>query len=69
MNKQRVSKDPFNIGVVQKLKKHDVIVVECTESMTTESMEEIYVAINEIWPGQKCLVLDKTLSMSIVKHV
>lgn len=44
----------------------DVIVVECEGFMTVEAMERIRDQLQEIWPGQKVVVLHNGLRMKIV---
>lgn len=45
----------------------EVLVVECDEYITDEIKDRIHQRLSEVFPDQKILVLDKHLTMKVVK--
>lgn len=45
----------------------DVIVVESDEHISDQMAQRIKAALGDVWPGQKIVVLDKSLRMKIVE--
>ena len=51
-----------------KVEPNDVIVVECDEPLSQQSAELIKAAMESVWPGRKCVVLDQSLKLKIVRE-
>jgi hypothetical protein len=54
----RISTAPVNAD--------DVIVVECDQHITQELAATIRTTMESVWPGRKCLVLTKGLTLKVV---
>lgn len=49
------------------VKPKDVIVIECPGYLSSEAMAHIEQAIRQIWPDNKCVVLDASLKLKVVE--
>ena len=44
----------------------DVIVVECQQRLSENSRANIARHLQQVWPGQKCVVLDEGMTLKVV---
>lgn len=51
---------------VADLKPDDVLVVECDDYMSAQAVDNIKQALQQVWPGRKCVVLEKSLRLKVV---
>jgi hypothetical protein len=49
------------------VKSTDVIVVECDEYLSREAADYIRAQLTDVWPGQKIVVLGRTMRLKVVE--
>lgn len=45
---------------------NDVIVVECDVRLSLEALQRIRLTLESVWPGRKCLVFEKGMTLKVV---
>lgn len=48
------------------LKPGDVLVVECDEDLSADSVQRIKETMTKVWPGRRVVVFDKSMRLKIV---
>lgn len=48
------------------LKADDVLVVECDRLVSQDTAARIKAVLQQVWPGQKCVVLDGSLKLKVL---